>query len=464
VNLEGSDVKTCQKFEARCVMATEGVDVRTAENRRLIEQIEKKHGKSVEELYEERGRRIRDAIELRVPDRVPVVLGTGVFAARYGGLPASALFYDHPAYREACKRMILDQEPDLVGYSEVGLYPGVVWDLLEMKHQRWGGGGLPPDLGIQFVEGEYMTADEYDLFIMDPSDFMMRYYLPRAFGALAPFSKLPSFRNLVGTGFAGMVDLFARPEYRELASTLYKAGQERQKGKQLASEFTSEMTSLGFPMPGQTGTIPGGAPFDTISDYLRGMRGTMLDMYRCPDKLLAACDKILEWKIAQATPADSKKTGNPDRSGPALHRGSDGFMSIAQFEKFYWPGLKRALMAAIDLGYVAAPFCEGKWDDRLEYWLQFPKGKILCFFDQVDMFRAKQILGGHVCIQGNVPASLLEVGSPQDVEEYCKKLIKVCGKDGGFILSASTINPPDAAKPANIKAMIDAAKKYGRYK
>ena len=54
------------------------------ENRKLKEQIEQRHGKSVEALYGERVRRIRDAIELRVPDRVPVVLGTGVFAARYG--------------------------------------------------------------------------------------------------------------------------------------------------------------------------------------------------------------------------------------------------------------------------------------------------------------------------------------------------------------------------------------------
>ncbi len=446
-------------------MATMRAEERLSEeNRRLKEQIEKRHGKSVEELYEERGKRIRDAIELRVPDRVPVVMGTGVFAARYGGLTASALYYDHSAYRAACKKMILDFEPDLIGWSEVGMYPGFVWDLLETKHQRWGGGGLPEDVGIEFVEGEYMKADEYDLFILDPSDFIMRYYLPRVFGALAPFAKLPAFRNLTGTGFAGMADLFARPEYRQLASKLYQAGKAREKDKKLSADFTEELTSLGFPMPGQSGATPGGAPFDTISDYLRGMRGAMLDMYRCPDKLLAACDKILAWRTAQATPANPKKAGNPDRSGGALHRASEGFMSIAQFEKFYWPGLQKALLAAIDLGYVAAPFCEGVWgNDRLEYWLELPKGKALIFFDQVDMFRAKEVLGGHVCIQGNVPASLLTVGSPQDVEEYCKKLIKVCGKDGGFILSASTINPPDAAKPANVKAMIDSAKKYGRY-
>ena len=101
------------------------------QNLRLKDQIEKKHGKSVEELYQERGKRIRDAIELIVPYRVPVVLRTGVSAARYGGLNASALHYDHSAYREACKKMILDFEPDFIGWSEVGMYPGFVWDLLD---------------------------------------------------------------------------------------------------------------------------------------------------------------------------------------------------------------------------------------------------------------------------------------------------------------------------------------------
>ncbi|MFC2021527.1 hypothetical protein ACFLU1_07125, partial [Chloroflexota bacterium] len=60
-----------------------------------------------------------------------------------------------------------------------------------------------------------------------------------------------------------------------------------------------------------------------------------------------------------------------------------------------------------------------------------------------------------------VPASLLWGGSPQEVEEYTRNIIKVCGKDGGFILSAST--SVDDAKPANLKAMMDTARKYGQY-
>ena len=67
----------------------------------------------------------------------------------------------------------------------------------------------------------------------------------------------------------------------------------------------------------------------------------------------------------------------------------------------------------------------------------------------------------HICIQGGVPPTLLQVGSPQDVEEHCKNLIKTVGKNGGFILGPGSVI--DYAKPENVKAMVDSAKKYGWY-
>jgi uroporphyrinogen-III decarboxylase len=79
------------------------------------------------------------------------------------------------------------------------------------------------------------------------------------------------------------------------------------------------------------------------------------------------------------------------------------------------------------------------------------------------MFKAKEILGDTVCIQGNVPASILVTGNPEDVDTYCKELIEVCGKGGGFILDGATGGVPDDAKFENVKAMFDAARKYGVY-
>jgi hypothetical protein len=420
---------------------------------RLRHEIEKKHGKTIEELYEERLKRLQDTIALREPDRIPVCMGTGVFAARYAGLTASVMFYDHEAYRKACLKTILDFEPDF-SWAMEAFSSGPVLELLDVRQQRWPGGTLPADIPLQYVEGEYMKAHEYDHFLSDPSDFIMRRYLPRVMGVLEPLASLPPLRHIMsGFEFTGMVSLFSKPGYRELAKKLYQAGRKQEKIRKEVSDFIKKVTRLGFPCERFGGAI-GGAPFDIISDHLRGMRGAMLDMFRCPDDLLAACEKILEWRMAQSIPASPEN--RILSQGMPLHRGSDEFMSLRQFEKFYWPTLKKSIYFNVECGYTVFLFCEGVWNDRLEYLLELPKGKVVCWFERTDMVRAKDILGKHLCIQGNVPPSLLQLGSPREVEEYCKRLNKICGKRGGFILApGSSI---DEAKPENIRAMLNSVK------
>ncbi len=430
----------------------------------LKEGIEKKHGKTTEELVKEREKRMYDAIELRIPDRVPVTMHTGVFSAKYAGIPLSAMYYDHAAYKEACLKTVLDFEPDS-GASMILVSSGTVMELLDTKHQRWPGYNLPEDTPYQFVEGEYMQPEEYDHLLNDPSDFIFRVYLPRIFGTMAPVAKLPAFRDyLGGMGFSGLLTILLTPEYKELGKKLVKAARIQQKIAREGMEFSRAMVMLGYPSNYGSRVFGGGvgsAPFDAISDNLRGMRGAMLDMYRCPDKLLAACDKILEWQLAKAIPAELNARGYRPQAGMPLHRGSQGFMSKTQFEKFYWPTLKKAITANVNLGYISAPFWEGIWDDRLEYLLELPKGKVVFYCELTDIYRAKDVLGDHMCIQGGVPPTILQTGSPQDVEELCKKLIKKAGKNGGFILSPGSAI--DYVKPENIKAMVDTAKKYGWY-
>jgi len=104
---------------------------------------------------------------------------------------------------------------------------------------------------------------------------------------------------------------------------------------------------------------------------------------------------------------------------------------------------------------------EGDCTSRLEIIGDIPKGKAIYWFERTDIFRAKEVLGDTVCIRGNVPLSTLCTGTPDDVKQYCKKLIDIVGKNGGFIMDASTVL--DDAKPENVKAMTDFTKDYGRY-
>jgi uroporphyrinogen-III decarboxylase len=136
-------------------------------------------------------------------------------------------------------------------------------------------------------------------------------------------------------------------------------------------------------------------------------------------------------------------------------------MSPKQFETFYWASFKKVIDAVIKEGIIVSAFAEGGFNSRLETINVFPKGSVHWWFDQTDMASAKQILGDKCSIQGNVPVSLLVTGKPKEVKEYCRRLIEICGKGGGYILSAGA--QADEAKMENLLAMAEAAREYGVY-
>ncbi len=432
--------------------------------KRARDEIEKRSGKTPEELYAEREKRLADVIALKVPDRVPVLVRFGRFPLRYAGLPQSAMFYNPAAYQESLIRCLVEFDPDAF-QGNFQNTSGRALEKIGPKQFAWPGGTLRDDQDDQFLDAEIMKGEEYDLFISSPDDFILRYYLPRAFEALAPLAKLPPVQALVRySNIVSPTARFTAPEMLQAFEALFKTWQEQGKYDRMNNKFGNIGEVVGIPpftyrnsaldFGGNVG-IP---PFDLFASYLRGMRGVMIDMFKRPGKLLTACDKLLEWQLARMTPVDPKKRRT---AAGANHFMSEEFLSRKQFDTFVWPTWKKYILATIDLGYTPVPYMEGKSDDRIEHFLELPKGKALIGFEKIDMARAKSILGGHLCIYGGVPSSLLWGGSPQDVEEYCKDIIKVCGKSGGLILSSTT--QMDNVKPENIKAMVDAAKKYGRY-
>ena len=78
------------------------------------------------------------------------------------------------------------------------------------------------------------------------------------------------------------------------------------------------------------------------------------------------------------------------------------------------------------------------------------------------MVQAKELLGDTTCIAGNVPASLILTGTPDQVKDCCKDLVDTAGKGGGYIMSSGT--SLDQGKPDTLHAMIDFTKEYGVYR
>jgi hypothetical protein len=413
--------------------------------------------KTAREQYEERKKRVTDVIALRTPDRIPVTASFAFFPARYCGYTFADMMYDPDKIWEASLKTILDFAPDQAMNPFGSNFKGTLLEILDFQQLQWPGRQLDPNVSFQFVEGEYMKADEYDHFLSDMTDFMMRRYWPRVFGSLKAFEKLPPLRNMI-TYYMGLGTLisFTQPEIQEALESLKKAGDEMLRIGTYSRRFNEKLLEEGYPPQAGAGTQ---APFDTLGDFFRGTKGLMLDMYRRPDKVLAACEKLLPIMIELAV-TGAKASGVP-WVGIPLHKGLDGFMSLEQFKKFYWPTLKELLIALIDAGLNPTPFWEGDCTSRLDIIKDIPAGKAMYAFEATDLMKAKDILGSRVAIKGGVPISILATGTPDDTRAYCRKIIDYVGKDGGFLMSPSS-NLEDA-KPENIRAFFDFTKEYGVY-
>jgi hypothetical protein len=411
-----------------------------------------------EKSYKERATRIKDAVQMKkLPDRVPYLILPSFYPVLYGGITPQEAMYDYDKNYTVFKKFIIDFAPDAhLGAAVPG--PGRFFDILDYKLYSWPGHGVSPEYSYQCNEGEYMTADEYDDLIEDPSNFFSKTYLPRVYGALEPLQQLPTLTGILEMyGVAFNFIPFGLPPVQDAYKALFEAGAEAMKWAGSMGAFGKEMTETGYP------TIAAGytkAPFDVIGDTLRGTRGVMVDMYRQPDKLLKALDIITPIMIKMGVAA-GKGTGYPFVFMP-LHKGADGFLSDEQYKKFYWPSFRKVLMGLIDEGIVPLPAAEGGYNTRLEIIQDLPKGKTLWILDKIDMAKAKKTLGRVACIAGNMPSALLNLGTPQQIKDYAKKLIDTCAKGGGYIMSNGSFF--DEAKPENIRAMVDFTKEYGVYK
>ncbi len=411
-----------------------------------------------EAAYRARATRLRKAILLEgTPDRVPVCALTHFFPGRIKGLTPYDAMYDYGRAADAWLQSNLDLQPDSIMGPLFAAIPGRAYDILDVQILNWPGHGVPMDVGFQYNETEWMRADEYDLLIDDPTDFFLHVYFPRVATGLEGFSNLVAPMDMIEIVTAPAYWMrWASPEVQTSLEKLAAAG--RECGAWAAAMFPMLGRLVAEGLPGPVGAMSK-APFDIIGDTLRGTRGVMLDMFNQPDALLEACDRLarvaVKWVTRRATPQSPPMVFIP------LHKGADAFMSDTQYRRFYWPSLRAVILGLIEDGFTPYLFAEGSYNTRLEVIRDIPRGRVVWQFDRTDMRRAKEALGGVACIQGNIPSSLLNLATPEQVTAYCRDLIDVVGPGGGFVLDGGAVI--DEAKEENVLAMIRAAKEYGAY-
>jgi uroporphyrinogen-III decarboxylase len=201
-----------------------------------------------------------------------------------------------------------------------------------------------------------------------------------------------------------------------------------------------------------------------ILSIMRTLTEFTMDLYQRPEKVKSALEAISNDIIPGAI--DSMLlTGPPPETGIpgimlACERGSGAIYNLEIFEEFVWPYIKRAVEAFWEAGFVTTLHFDSDWTRNMPYLLELPAKSCIVELDSTtDIFKANEILGDHLCIMGDVPPAISALGTVEEMEDYCKKLIDVVGKDTGFILSNGCAVPPDT-KLENYKAMINTARTH----
>jgi uroporphyrinogen-III decarboxylase len=407
--------------------------------------------------YTIRAQRIVDALNIKEPDEVPINLPISDFPYRANGVNCRTYMYEVDKAIDSCNKFNAQYSQELEYWATPMTTPGNLLEMLDYKMYAWPGHGLSNDApGYQFVESEYMKVDEYESLIRDPSDFWLRRYLPRVFGAFEFFSKMQPITDLIEMPTKEL-NVLTDPGLRATLRKILEAGDLLEKRMQAVGPYMGQAEANGYP------SVMGNfafafAPFDIMGDTLRGTTAIMKDMYRRPDAILEAMDALMDINIKSII-------SNPDTAHIfnvffPLHKGADGWMSPKQFEKFYLPSLKKVVDALNEEGLICTLFAEGSFNTRLDSVNVFPKGFVAWMFDQSDMAKAKKAVGDNCCIMGNVPSSLIVTGNAADVRSCCDNLMETCAPGGGYIMGAGCNG--ENPKLENLRAMIASVKDYAK--
>lgn len=411
--------------------------------------------RDAQQLFQERTQRIKDVIALKKPDTVPFAPKIGNYYARGYNISMYDAMMDIRNIIPGVVGFLDDFQPDLA-WAPV-MYPIEPMEAMNCQYINWP--GVTHNLGLnesfQIVDKSFLMDDEFDEFLFDPTHFFITKVYPRKFKDLEPLSKL-CFRNPIEYALYIEMATCAQPDVKEALDALKRGGAAAAKWLGYMGAISGQIVQKGFPLGAATAQT---CPFDMFSDNIRGLINSISDIYHRPEKLLRVLDYMTEVCIERAT--TTAKFLGVDFVFIPLHAGMDEFMSPANYEKFYWPGLKKLIMALVDLNITPYVFCEGKYNSRLEIISDVPKGKVIYMFEQVDLVRAKKIVGQSACICGNLPTALLGYGKKEKVIDETKRMIDSCAGDGGFIMDCSIVL--DNAKRENMEAWAETTRLYGKY-
>jgi uroporphyrinogen-III decarboxylase len=393
-----------------------------------------------ESLYQERLARYTTAMRNEMPDRVPIRPFAAEFTGVHTGLTCQQLAHDYPLAFAAARRCAADFGWDAVVPNMLATWTGMT-QAMGLKYYMIPGIHVPPTVGHQYLEPSpgdaWMTVEEYDHLIADPTGYLYSIWLPRVTAAI----RSPGLPENIT---------------RDLSLV---------KGALAMTQFFNDWGKFEAQLRSEAGTVSAiagmlKAPLDILADKLRGYVNLAMDLFERPQKVLAACEALMphlaHFAIATADPARNVPIGF------WMHRGCVPFISFKHFDQIFWPTLKPVIQEIWARGHQTLFYAEGNWDHHLGAFAELPDRSIVYHVDRGDIFKVHASLGEKFCLSGGLPNTLLSMGPPGEVRACCKRIIDGVARQGGYIMDASAIIQNDATVE-NMRAMTEATLEYGVY-
>ncbi|MFC1946958.1 uroporphyrinogen decarboxylase family protein [Chloroflexota bacterium] len=370
--------------------------------------------------------RLRKTIRFEETDKILFAPGIMQFAAKYAGITQQEFMEDQEKADAAFEKTFVDLGGWDVGRPMLGPRPGSGDSGMSGLAMSCGlpGRDFTSNTTMQFIEEEIMKPEDYD-YIIDNGYFA--------------FLKLLSERRNQGNPPAPTMS------QEEIEKT--KEKQEQRINRETEKWNERDVVNLMVGM----GSIP---PFDIFS-INRSVSKFPMDVRRMPDKVKAAIEVSMPEIIENSL--KSLESSPVKRISTAASRSSGTFIGTKHFEEFVLPTWLEYVWAMADAGADIVFHCDCDWTRFMPYFKEFPAKRCLLQLDgATDIWKAREILKDHMAIQGDVPAPLLTLGTPDEVFSYCKKLIDELGKEGGGFMLAAGCCTPDQSNIENVRAMARA--------
>ena len=409
--------------------------------------------------YEARLKRITDAAALKETDRVPIIPILQCYPVFHAGYTMKDVLYDFDKGAESFVKFAREYKPDaMMGHAYIYIGCGPMFELMKSKNMVWAGapGTTISDNSIhQFIEYPVLLEDDMEFFSKDYTGWLTQKGFPATSGLLEPFASIGLHGMSPTMEVSILANAFSTPEMRQTIETFWKIADMKKDLDARTDGLNKQLEDEGFPIMHMGMAM---VPFDSYSDFFRGTIETMMDLFERPETIENYCKtnlaQVLQSIRMQGQFLKGKWVFMP------LHKGMDAFLSGEHYSKFYWSYLQRIIEEIINQGMTPYIYTEGKYDSRLEFLKDVPKGKVVYHFEQCDMVRAKKVLGDTACISGGFSTYLLDYGTRQQVTDECKRLIDGCAAGGGYIFE--TAHGFDHSKPENVEAMFDTVMTYGK--